>query len=470
MLFQTVSFLLFCVITFAAYWRLRPGRIGVLAIANGLFYLVAGWPNLVLFVAASYATYRIGRHVAGVRGKPLLVLGIVLNLCNLCFFKYAAFLGSTISPWLAWPWLAPAFLHQILLPIGISFYTFQNVSYLVDRRTKELAAAPSYLHYWVYIAFFGHSIAGPIMRGHEFLPQVERASASRFDGAQFQYGLYLFLLGLLKKVVVADALAPTVNHFFGRAATLNFGEAWTAALLFGFQIYFDFSAYSDMAVGIGKFFGFELSVNFRTPYLAANGGEFWSRWHITLSQWIRDYVYIPLGGNQCHSGRQQLNLMLAMLASGLWHGAAWTYVFWGGYHGLLLIGQRQLGQLKTALGWRFFQSRAYHVCAVASFFMLSTGGWVLFRAQSLDDAINMGAAMANVGALTTAWAERGWLFLAAGLFFLHWAEFQLRRDEQGLAQRCRELPVVVQGLAYASLILLVMLSVHGANDFIYFKF
>jgi alginate O-acetyltransferase complex protein AlgI len=469
MLFQNFSFIFFCLVVFALYWRFPKTRLWVLACANALFYAAAGWQNLLLFVGASLATFLLGKQVTAEKGKWAMVLGIVLNIANLFAFKYIGFAATGIMGLI--PGLDLTSFVSVMLPIGISFYTFQHISYLVDRRLKALPEAPNYLHFWVYIAFFGHSIAGPIMRGHEFFPQIAETTQKTLDTRQHKFGLALFIFGLTKKLLIADQVAVHVNAYFGSPATLSFAEAWVAAFLFAFQIYYDFSAYSDMAVGIGLLFGYQLVQNFRTPYLSANASEFWTRWHVTLSSWIRDYVYIPLGGNRAGFARAQLNLFLAMLASGLWHGANWTFIFWGAYHGLLLLGQRFLGKGKAALGWSFFESRAYHGLSVVGFFLLVTFGWVLFRAASMEDAVLVMTAMTRLTDVATLLTMKGMVLLCAGLFGLHLVE-RIAREHAGALGTFweRRVPVVFQGAAYAALVVGLVLSSHGAQDFIYFKF
>ena len=275
----------------------------------------------------------------------------------------------------------------------------------------------------------------------------------------------------MKKVAIADQIAPHEAGFFSNPGALTFGEAWVAALLFTFRIYYDFSAYSDMAVGVGHMFGYKLSFNFRTPYVAANASEFWSRWHITLSNWIRDYVYLPLGGNRCGAAQQQANLLIAMLASGLWHGAAWTFVCWGAYHGLLQVGQRALGALKARLGWAWFGGRGYRVLAIAGFFGLTTFGWVLFRAASLTDALTLWGAMGRLAQFGTLLDMKGFLVVLLALYGLHWLEYAAREREAALAAWWQgRVPALVQGTAYAGLALWLMVVYSGGQDFIYFKF
>jgi alginate O-acetyltransferase complex protein AlgI len=468
--FQNLSFFILCAVAWLCYWRWPRLRLGVLAIANAVFYMAAGWANLLLFVLASAGTYWLGGRVAEPGARWALWAGIGLNVANLAFFKYAQFLSTSLHAALPLPMFDPAWATGILLPIGISFYTFQHISYLVDRRLKGLAPAASYTHFWVYIAFFGHSVAGPIMRGHEFLPQVAGAPAARPDPAEIRYGLAIFALGLSKKLLVADRIAAQVDLLFGRAGSLTFGEAWVAAVLFAFQIYFDFSAYSDMAVGIGHMFGFRLTQNFRTPYLSASPGEFWRRWHVTLSAWIRDYVYIPLGGSRAGLLKGTLAALVAMLVSGLWHGAAWTFVAWGAYHGGLLVGHRAWRAFRARLGWTAPDGKVYHAAAVAGFFALTCFGWVLFRASSFGDAAAMLGAMVDLGDVASLGQVKRWLALAAFLFALHIAESYVRQRETQLGAAWRLFPSPLRGVAYGGLALIWMITYASPHDFIYFKF
>jgi alginate O-acetyltransferase complex protein AlgI len=470
MLFQNLNFLLLCGLAWLCYWRWPRLRLGVLAIANAVFYLAAGWANLLLFVVASAGTYWLGRRVSDPGAKWALWAGVGLNVANLAFFKYALFLSASLHAALPLPILDPGWAIHIVLPIGISFYTFQHISYLIDRRTRGLEPAPNYLHFWVYISFFGHSVAGPIMRGHEFLPQVAAASEARPAPEGIRYGLALFALGLSKKLLVADSLAAQVDLLFGRAGSLSFGEAWVAAVLFAFQIYFDFSAYSDMAVGIGHMFGFRLPQNFRTPYLSADPAEFWRRWHVTLSSWIRDYVYIPLGGSRSGMLKGTLAVLIAMLVSGLWHGAAWTFVAWGAYHGLLLVGHRAWRKLKGRLGWDVLDGKLYHMFAVAGFFVLTCLGWVLFRATSFADAAAMLRAMVDLGDIASLGQVKRWLALSAVLFALHVIEFQFRQRETQLGAWWRRFPSPIRGMAYGGMAFVWMIAYASPKDFLYFKF
>ncbi|WP_051330853.1 MBOAT family O-acyltransferase [Aneurinibacillus terranovensis] len=338
MLFHTPEFFFLLILTFISYYLFRNARLVLLSIANGLFYAAASWGFLFLFLGVSFASYRIARLIPGKNGRMWTAIGILINAANLLFFKYSLFVLHNIETITGWQLVTPhSFWSSIVLPVGISFYTFQLIAYLVDVRKGLIKPTNSYLHFWVFIAFFAHQLAGPIMRGNEFMPQVEKTRSLHLHPADFKYGVYLIMWGLAKKIMIADKLSPIVQQYFESPASLHAMQAWVGAYLFGFQIYADFSGYSDMAVGLGYLFGYRLPINFRTPYISGNATEFWRRWHITLSSWIRDYIYIPLGGSRKGKIRKDVNLLASMLISGLWHGAMWTFVIWGFLHGVLLI-------------------------------------------------------------------------------------------------------------------------------------
>jgi alginate O-acetyltransferase complex protein AlgI len=309
------------------------------------------------------------------------------------------------------------------------------------------------------------------MRGHEFLPQIAQTAATQWDLAATRLGVGLIVLGLVKKLGLADPIGATVDMFFAAPAALSLGEAWAAALLFAFQIYYDFSAYSDMAVGIGLLFGYQLRQNFRTPYVAADPSEFWRRWHVTLSEWIRDYVYFPLGGNRRGAARAQLNLAIAMLASGLWHGASWTFVFWGAWHALLLVGLRGWHALRGERAAAWFTGSVWRTLATGGFFLLVTLGWVFFRAASLEDAWILLAAMLDPRGLASLLTVKRPLLLVGGLYALHMAEAWLRADDGVRAGALvRATPWPLRGSLAAAFVLGYMYVYGGSRDFIYFQF
>jgi alginate O-acetyltransferase complex protein AlgI len=320
---------------------------------------------------------------------------MALNLGLLGTFKYYNFFAESLQAALARAGLAvPLAQLDVVLPIGISFYTFQSMSYVIDVYRRDLKPTRNLVEFATFVSFFPHLVAGPIMRPTALLPQIERPRT--FDLHQFYHGCYLISWGLTKKVVVADNLAPLVNDLFGRWQTIDGGLALLAVYAFAFQIYGDFSGYTDAARGIAKCLGIELALNFNLPYFATSPQDFWARWHISLSTWLRDYLYIPLGGSR--GGRLQLyrNLLLTMVIGGLWHGAAWTFVAWGLYQGLLLVAHRlaepYLARIRPV---EPIDRACWAGLRMIVTFHLVCLGWLLFRASSLEQAVGMLGAIVN---------------------------------------------------------------------------
>lgn len=486
MLFHTAEFFFLLIITFVLYYLFRNARLVLLGVANCLFYAAASWGFLGLFLGVSFISYLIARQIPRGRSRFWLTLGIIMNVANLAFFKYSMFIIENLETVTGLTLVArDGFWSTIVLPIGISFYTFQLIAYLVDVYKERIQPTDSYLRFWVFIAFFPHQLAGPIMRGHEFMPQVEQTPHLTLTPTHFKYGVYLILWGLAKKILIADQVAPIVNDYFKSPADLTMAEAWTGAYLFGFQIYADFSAYSDMAVGLGYLFGYRLPMNFLSPYISANATEFWRRWHITLSSWIRDYIYIPLGGSRKGRIRKDVNLLTAMLISGLWHGAMWTFVIWGFLHGLMLVVHKWYADGLKKLLDRLPSPRAavsriiswvYHAVAVFIFFQLTTITWVFFRAEGVQDAFDYIGAMfdpagwANFAQQVASQASYLWLVII--LYAVHLLEYVVRRHETSIASWWhRRVPAPARGLVYALLVFVVIAMIKGEkHDFIYFQF
>ena len=299
-------------------WSVVGGTVAVVALANGLYGTMSGWPDEL-------------------RRRRFLVLTIVMNLCFLGFFKYCNFfLGSVTAGLTALGLGAHPAVLSVLLPIGISFYTFQSLSYTIDVYRGRMTATPYLFDFALFVAFFPPMVAGPIERARALMPQLQQPRHLRYD--QATTGLYLILIGLVKKVAIADGIAGSVSAVYDGTAPVGFGDATLATVLFAAQIYCDFSGYSDIAIGVAKLLGIDLMTNFNLPYVSRNPGEFWRRWHISLSTWLRDYLYIPLGGNRQGTVKTYRNSMITMLLGGLWHGAAWNFVLWGGFQGALLVG------------------------------------------------------------------------------------------------------------------------------------
>jgi len=476
MLFHTPEFMILMTITLIFFYFQPKWRIYTLALANILFYGASGLGYLALFIMISILTYGVSIYLRGNHGKVFLWVGIIFNVVNLGFFKYSIFLLTNLERVLGFELVwESSFFTKLVLPVGISFYTFQMLAYLVDIYKGKIEPCKSFLDFWVFIAFFAQLIAGPIMRGKDLIPQVEGLGRINLDYSRIKLGLAYLALGLFKKIILADQISAYADSFFNRGATLSAGEVWVAAYLFAFQIYFDFSAYSEMAVGVGHLFGITLDLNFKTPYLSQTPTEFWRRWHITLSNWIKDYIYIPLGGSRSGAVRQQINLFLAMTISGLWHGAAWTFVAWGMFHGLLLIGHKIYMKVLSGLGLNNFREhRVYKYFSIFIFFNLTCIGWVFFRAKGMGNALNMVMEMLTVNPLVFL-ADKGllkYLMIIIMLFILHIVEYLVREKHNKVSHIWHKyFPSPIRGLAYTLfIVILVIFMQNEQNSFIYFQF
>ncbi|MGE5560872.1 MAG: MBOAT family O-acyltransferase [Chloroflexota bacterium] len=472
MLFHSPEFLSLMAMALVAYLFFPRARITILAVANAFFYGVAGLPWLALFAGMAWLTYYCSLRVNRRHGRLFLWLGCAANLLNLGFFKYTNFIISNLPVELVAGLIGDRVLH-VALPIGISFYTFQLMAYLIDVARDEVAPARSFAEFWVFIAFFAQLIAGPIMRARDFMPQIARSATIRVRSGQFKYGLYVLFVGLTKKVLLADTLAPLADKLFAGAPGLTPAQVWIASALFAFQIYFDFSAYSDMAVGIGHLFGYGLTQNFFTPYISSGPTEFWRRWHVTLSTWIRDYIYIPLGGSRVPLPRQAANIIIAMTLSGLWHGASWTFVIWGLYHGLLSAAEKYYRRyLESRLPERLRRSRAYSGLQIVAWNALILIGWVFFRISEFRVALSLVRRMVLPTSLAFSLGDALLLCLTAGLYALHWLERWVRDHEFALHDAWRRsVPTPLRGLAYAALVVVVVVFMKlQTSAFIYFRF
>ncbi len=469
MVFHSPNFLVFFILLLIPILLFRRHRVWLLAVANIIFYGAAGLGVLAVFLCVTLITYLCMHGMK--RNTVFFWFGIGTNVLNLVFFKYTVFLLTTIEAWTGSSfWFSPSFAHSIVLPVGISFYTFQLISYLIDVRRGDLEPTRSFLKFWVYISLFPQLVAGPIMRGDELMPQLDELHTRRIRWSEIKFGVYLFMVGLIKKILLADPISEMVNPLFAKGMDINAVESWMASYAFGFQIYYDFSAYSDMALGLGYMLGVKLVLNFNSPYISSNPSEFWRRWHITLSRWIRDYIYIGLGGNRKGPVRVQLNLFAAMVISGLWHGAMWTFVLWGAVHGLLLIVYKGTLWFNRYQGIKWMRGTlGYRIAATVIFFHIVTWTWVFFRAENIDQALHMTKQMMFVS-----WPD---LFMQPemvwiGLFYLlHLLEWLMRRDEAKSAKWWHVVPFPVRSAVYAVMIFAVFYFQRGETyDFIYFQF
>jgi D-alanyl-lipoteichoic acid acyltransferase DltB (MBOAT superfamily) len=361
--------------------------------ASLFFYAYWNVVHLPLLVGSIAGNFLLGRWLARTRSNALLALGVALNLGLLGYFKYLGFFANTFAALLGGP--SPAL--TVILPLAISFFTFQQIAYLVDVHSGHDPAA-DFVSYALFVTFFPHLIAGPILHHADIIPQFQRPTVFRIVPANLATGLAIFGIGLYKKVVLADGIAQYANPVFDSAlaAPPEFFAAWSGALAYTFQLYFDFSGYSDMAIGLARLFGVRLPLNFDSPYKAANIVEFWRRWHMTLSRFLRDYLYIPLGGNRKGPARRYGNLFVVMLLGGLWHGAGWTFIAWGALHGAYLAMNHFWWALRRRLGFGEGPSGPLGLWAGRTFtFLAVVVGWVLFRARDFETARVILAGMAG---------------------------------------------------------------------------
>lgn len=346
------------------------------------FYAYWNIAYLPLLIISILFNYQMGRLIANAQPKSkqanvLLWAGIAVNLAIISYYKYANFFLDTVNTAIATDFS----VGKIILPLAISFYTFTQIAYLVDAYRGETRDTNyDLLTYSLFVVFFPQLIAGPILRHDELIPQLRQLRNFIFFQKNMALGLSLFSLGLCKKVLIADTISPWVALTFNNAAEVSFIEAWVGALSYTFQLYFDFSGYSDMAIGLGLMFNIKLPINFNSPYKATSISDFWRRWHITLSNFLRDYLYIPLGGSRRGEVRRYSNLLTTMLLGGLWHGAGWTYVIWGGLHGLYLSINHW---------WRKLNIPMPKILAWVITFVAVIVGWVLFRAQNIQDSLEI---------------------------------------------------------------------------------
>ena len=481
MVFSSIVFLcVFLPATLLVYYLVPRRFRNTVALLASLFFYSWGAPRFVfVLVGSSAIDYVISRHLARdtrnrhgiVPRRVLLAAAITLNVGVFLYFKYMNFFVDQFNTMLTCFGGTPAAWTRIALPIGISFFTFQKLSYLVDVYRGAGPKASSFVRHLLYVVLFPQLIAGPIVRYHDVASQLADRTCT---GEKMLQGLWRFALGLAKKVLIANVIGAAADRAFGGAAAgLSPGGAWLGAVCYAWQIYFDFSGYSDMAIGLGRMLGFEFLENFRAPYIAASFTEFWRRWHISLSNWMREYLYIPLGGNRCGRLRRGLNLWIVFLLSGLWHGAAWNFIVWGLYHGMFLSLD------KATARWR---ERVTRPLAVAVTFVLIVVGWVFFRSETLGEAwaylqcmLGLGAPGRNV--LPADWmTPQVWtaFAVAAAFSFLPAVLAALQTCDWPVRNQARRSPVrgTLRFLATGLLLTmsLTVLMTGGFNPFIYFRF
>ncbi len=459
MLFNSQIFVCFFLpAVVGGYYALAPkctARHVFLVFASLFFYGWWNWRLVPLLVGLTLANWGIAKWFEATRIRSLPLLGVAMNLGVLGLFKYADFLRGTWYSLLSEDWTA----WHLILPLGISFFVFQKISYLIDLRRGQ-AHAYKLLDFSLFVVFFPQLIAGPIVRHNEIIPQFAENPRRPEMWENLSRGFALFILGLCKKVLFADTLAMVSDPLFHAAASdpLSAAQAWVACGAYTLQIYFDFSGYSDMAIGMARMLGLRLPFNFEAPYRALSVRDFWRRWHMTLSRFLRDYLYIPLGGNRCRPARQLTNLLATMLLAGLWHGAAWTFVVWGGLHGLGLAVNH---------AWRWMGFPLPRAVAWVATLLFVMGGWVLFRAESFSLAGQILGSMLGWHGLGQISLDREYvLALAAGTAV---ALIGPTSQEAALTWlRPRPWLAVPAGAGLAFLLLLV--GGRLPNAFIYFQF
>lgn len=469
MIFTSFTFCAFLAIVVTVYWAL-PGRRSqnFALLAASVFFYAWGEPRLVALILICAATgfgCAIAIETHREKSRAIVALGSTVALGILFTFKYFDFfiesmthLGESIG--------LPLQPHTLglLLPIGISFFTFQTVGYMVDVQRGVVRAERNPVDFFLFVTFFPQLVAGPIERARDLLSQIKEPRRARAE--DFQWGIATALQGFVKKIVIADNLAPIVNELFA-GEQLSGPLVAVASLAFAFQIYCDFSGYTDIARGVARCLGFRLAVNFRRPYLATSPTEFWRRWHITLSTWFRDYVFVPLGGSRKAPARNAFNLFVTFLLSGLWHGASLNFVLWGGFHGLVLVLHKRWAVWGALT--RLRAARVYPAIAWGANFTIVLYGWMLFRAP------NSGAIVRNTTALFSDFghAELSLVILARILPFigltalLDWLESQRERAGDFQLGRFSWLP---RPVTVSLLLALVIFGSDGGSEFIYFKF
>lgn len=396
MLFNSFEFLIFLPLAFCGYWfifnRLKVQNLFIVIISY-LFYGWWDWRFLFLIFLTTVLCYITGIYIEKEKSrkkqKVICGLNIAINIAILCYFKYFNFFSENIRLLFEqFGYQLDWFTLDVLLPVGISFYTFQAISYPIDVYRKKIGASKNFIAFTAFISFFPQLVAGPIERSTQLLPQF-------FKQREFNYpdaveGMRQILWGFFKKIVIADNCAMLANSIFADYSSCNAPVLWLGAFFFSFQIYGDFSGYSDIAIGVAKLFGIHLSRNFHYPYFSRDIAEFWRRWHISLNTWFRDYIYIPLGGSRCSKNKIIRNTIIIFLLSGLWHGANWTFIVWGLYHGLLFLPLILMGKNRRYLAVVAQDKRIpslKEVCSVFTTFVLVMLGWIIFRSESIIDAL-----------------------------------------------------------------------------------
>jgi len=467
-LFNSLDFALFIAILLPLYYVCRHRQQNrLLLVASYIFYGSWDWRFLSLILLSTVIDYTVGRAIqrsdSAARRKSLVAVSIFSNLSLSGVFKYFNFFADSFAVILGsigfeadWTTL------NIVLPVGISFYTFQTMSYAIDVYRRDLDAVDDFFDFALYVAFFPQLVAGPIERAKQFMPQITQPRSPSLDA--FSRGLFLILFGLFKKVAIADGLAYTVDPVFESPEQFARVDLLLATYCFAFQIYCDFSGYTDIARGVAKLMGFNLSLNFNLPYVSQNPQEFWRRWHISLSTWLRDYLYIPLGGSRGSLVRTNINLSITMFLGGLWHGAAWNFVVWGVYQGAILAIHRLVVGRRAAVSHGLLR-----IVWIGLFFQVICYGWLLFRANSLASIVTMTRILLFGPMGTELLLPTPELSVLIGLpllLMMDWLQYL-----KGTSHWYRKWPEPLQGILFALMIVVLLMGMGKAPaQFIYFQF
>lgn len=471
MLFNSLSFIVFLIIVLALYyskfikWKSKKG---ILLFASYVFYGLWNPPLIILLWISTVVDWIAGNKLAKENRKNYrklwLLLSMSVNLGFLSFFKYGNFLLENFTTMVN---ALDIYYHpekmDILLPMGISFYTFQTMSYTIDMYHKKIKPAKSFLDFALYVTFFPQLVAGPIVRAKDLISQFYEPKKATIN--QFIWGIFLLTLGLFEKVVMADTLlSATADKVFGASKILNFWDAWTGTLAFSGQIFFDFAGYSTCAIGIALMLGIILPDNFRYPYASLGFSDLWKRWHISLSSWLKDYLYIPLGGNRHGITRMYVALVLTMLLGGLWHGAAWTFVVWGGLHGTYLILerlQRKYIPFKITKWNGMFLAFTTFTCINIT--------WVFFRAKEFATAKHMISSMLYLNSegekILQSFDIAKIMIIIAIMFLAHWF-----MRNTSVKEVSKKISPVLLGIVWSAMLFLIAIAQGSGEQFIYFQF
>lgn len=473
MLFNSLVFLLFFSVLLILYYATRDWSSRKLVLLSGSYIFYAAWnpPFVLLLWFSTLVDWKIAKRMTAMedrkKRKALLAVSLVANLGLLGFFKYGEFLMENYQALMSLLGVTVQIPEwDIILPVGISFYTFQTLSYTLDVYRKKTAPAKSFLDFALYVTFFPQLVAGPIVRSNDFIPQLDKSKNANHKN--ISWGISLLTFGLFEKVVLADNfLAPAADKVYAHVGLLNPVDAWTGVMAFTGQIFCDFSGYSICAIGTALCFGFHLPDNFKLPYAAKGFSDFWRRWHISLSTWLKDYLYISLGGNRSGRLRTSLNLMITMLLGGLWHGASWNFVLWGGIHGVLLVLERTA---KTLLPTVFVADSLISGALARIFTFLAVSiAWIFFRSTDLTTSFSILQSLFlldGTGSKMLPSVEiAGVAIVMTGLVGSHWL-----LANSSVEAVMEKVPRMAFAATLSAMMIALILTQGGDNAFIYFQF